>query len=54
MGTSQVPVEYYFIAVGFGLVVFTYDELRKLIARKYQTVLLQELLGNTSLVGKKL
>ena len=35
MGTSQVPVEYYFIAVGFGLVVFTYDELRKLIARKY-------------------
>lgn len=35
MLTSQVPVEYYFIAMGFGLVVFGYDELRKLAARKY-------------------
>ncbi|KAL6454748.1 ATP1A2 Sodium/potassium-transporting ATPase subunit alpha-2 [Candida maltosa Xu316] len=35
MGTAQVPVEYYFIAVGFGLVVFTCDEIRKLVARKY-------------------
>ncbi|KAI5966824.1 uncharacterized protein KGF55_000233 [Candida pseudojiufengensis] len=35
MGTSQIPVEYYFIAIGFGLVVFGWDELRKFIVRKY-------------------
>ncbi|KAK6204553.1 putative Ca2+ ATPase [Scheffersomyces amazonensis] len=35
MGTAQVPVEYYFIAIGFGLIVFIYDESRKYIARKY-------------------
>lgn len=35
MGTSQVPVEYYFISVGFGVVVLVYDELRKWCNRKY-------------------
>lgn len=35
LGTWQVPVEYYFIAVGFGFVVMIYDELRKLYARKH-------------------
>ncbi|KAI5950947.1 hypothetical protein KGF54_004021 [Candida jiufengensis] len=35
MGTSQIPVEYYFIAVGFGLVVFGWDEGRKYLVRKY-------------------
>lgn len=34
LGTWQVPVEYYFIALGFGLVVIVYDELRKLYVRK--------------------
>lgn len=29
LGTAQVPVEYYFIAVGFGAIVLVYDELRK-------------------------
>lgn len=35
MGTSQVPVEYYFISLGFGAIVLVYDELRKYINRKY-------------------
>lgn len=35
MDTSQVPVEYYFISVGFGAVVLAYDELRKLWIRKH-------------------
>lgn len=29
MGTAMVPVEYYFISLGFGVVVLVYDELRK-------------------------
>lgn len=29
MGTAQVPVEYYFISLGFGAVVLAYDEVRK-------------------------
>lgn len=35
LGTSQVPVEYYFISFGFGCTVLIYDELRKLCNRKY-------------------
>ncbi|KAK6458889.1 putative Ca2+ ATPase [Scheffersomyces xylosifermentans] len=35
LGTAQVPVEYYFISVGFGATVLLYDELRKLVNRKY-------------------
>lgn len=35
MGTSQVPVEYYFISLGFGACVLIYDELRKYLNRKY-------------------
>lgn len=35
LGTAQVPVEYYFIAVGFGAVVLVYDELRKWYNRKH-------------------
>lgn len=34
MGSSQVPVEYYFISVGFGVVVLVYDELRKMGIRR--------------------
>lgn len=37
MGTSQVPVEYYFISLGFGACVLIYDELRKFFNRKYPT-----------------
>lgn len=37
MGTSLVPVEYYFISVGFGLIVLTYDELRKWAIRRNPT-----------------
>lgn len=37
MGTSKVPVEYYFISIGFGCVVLVYDELRKFFVRKYPT-----------------
>lgn len=35
MGTAQVPVEYYFISIGFGAVVLLYDELRKWCNRKH-------------------
>lgn len=35
MGTARVPVEYYFISLGFGLMVLCYDELRKWYVRKY-------------------
>lgn len=35
MGTSKVPVEYYFISIGFGCLVLVYDELRKYINRKH-------------------
>lgn len=35
LDTAQVPVEYYFIAIGFGALVLTYDELRKWCNRKY-------------------
>ncbi|CAK9436329.1 uncharacterized protein LODBEIA_P08870 [Lodderomyces beijingensis] len=35
MGTAQIPVEYYFIAMGFGLLLLTTDEVRKFLARKY-------------------
>lgn len=35
LGTNQVPVEYYFIALGFGLIVFSYDEFRKGMVRRY-------------------
>ncbi|ODV67407.1 hypothetical protein HYPBUDRAFT_152365 [Hyphopichia burtonii NRRL Y-1933] len=35
LSTGQVPVEYYFIAVGFGCIVFLYDELRKMYVRKH-------------------
>lgn len=34
LNTAHVPVKYYFIAVGFGMVVLIYDELRKFIVRK--------------------
>ncbi|KAH3674813.1 hypothetical protein WICMUC_003016 [Wickerhamomyces mucosus] len=34
LGTSHVKVEYYFIAIGFGLGTLIYDELRKLYIRK--------------------
>lgn len=34
MGTAQVPVEYYFIALGFGAVVLAYDEIRKWCNRR--------------------
>lgn len=37
MGTSQVPVEYYFISIGFGFLVLCYDEMRKYINRKFPT-----------------
>ncbi|KAK6465239.1 putative Ca2+ ATPase [Scheffersomyces coipomensis] len=43
MGTAQVPVEYYFIALGFGLVVFVYDECRKLFLRKYPSSIVAKL-----------
>lgn len=35
LGTDQVPVEYYFIALGFGLLLFSYDEFRKGMIRRY-------------------
>ncbi|ODV82223.1 putative Ca2+ ATPase [Suhomyces tanzawaensis NRRL Y-17324] len=35
LGSGKVPVEYYFISLGFGLVVLIYDELRKLANRRY-------------------
>lgn len=35
LNSGQVPVEYYFISVGFGLVVLVYDEARKFISRRY-------------------
>lgn len=35
IGTARPHVEYYFIAVGFGLMVLTYDETRKFLVRKY-------------------
>lgn len=35
LGTAMVPVEYYFISLGFGIVVLTYDELRKWANRKW-------------------
>lgn len=35
LGTNKVPVEYYFISLGFGLVVFSYDEFRKGVVRRY-------------------
>lgn len=35
LGTNRVPTEYYFIALGFGLVVFSYDEFRKFLVRRY-------------------
>lgn len=35
LGTSQVPVEYYFISIGFGAVVLVTDELRKFWNRKH-------------------
>lgn len=37
MGTAQVPVEYYFISVGFGAVVLLYDEMRKWCVRRSPT-----------------
>ncbi|CAH6719091.1 plasma membrane ATPase 2 [[Candida] jaroonii] len=33
ISSSSVPVEYYFIAVGFGVLLVAYDETRKLIIR---------------------
>ena len=35
LGNNQVPVEYYFIALGFGIIVFSYDEFRKGMVRRY-------------------
>lgn len=35
VGTAHAPVEYYFIAVGFGAVVLIYDEIRKYFVRTY-------------------
>ncbi|KAG0682900.1 hypothetical protein C6P40_001814 [Pichia californica] len=35
LGTEQVPVEYYFIALGFGIIVISYDEFRKGMVRRY-------------------
>jgi sodium/potassium-transporting ATPase subunit alpha len=40
MSTSHVPVEYYFIAVGFGAAVLIYDEVRKYFVRKYSRSIL--------------
>lgn len=35
LATAQVPVEYYFISLGFGAVVLVYDELRKWCNRRH-------------------
>ena len=35
LGNNQVPVEYYFISLGFGIIVFSYDEIRKMMVRRY-------------------
>lgn len=43
LGTAQVPVEYYFISLGFGIVVFVYDELRKLFVRRYPRSMLAKI-----------
>jgi sodium/potassium-transporting ATPase subunit alpha len=33
--TTPIPAEYFFLPVAFGVVLLTYDELRKMMARKY-------------------
>lgn len=43
LGTAQVPVEYYFIAVGFGAIVVVYDELRKWNNRKHPKSILAKI-----------
>lgn len=43
LGTGHVPVEYYFIAVGFGAVVLLYDEIRKYYVRKYPKSILAKM-----------
>ncbi len=43
LNTAHVPVKYYFIAFGFGMVVLIYDELRKTIVRKYPNCVLARL-----------
>ena len=35
LGINEVLIEYYFIALDFGLVVFSYDEFRKGMVRRY-------------------
>lgn len=35
IASSSVPVEYYFISMGFGLLLVAYDETRKVIVRNY-------------------
>lgn len=34
LSTDTIPVEYYFISIGFGVIVLVYDELRKLVVRR--------------------
>lgn len=41
--TNQVPVEYYFIAIGFGAIVMVYDELRKWYVRGHPKSLIAKL-----------
>jgi sodium/potassium-transporting ATPase subunit alpha len=35
LGTTSVPVEYFFIPAAFGVVLLSYDELRKMVVRRY-------------------
>lgn len=34
LGTGEIPVEYYFISLGFGVLLVVYDELRKMVIRR--------------------
>ncbi|EGV65432.1 magnesium-transporting ATPase (P-type) [Yamadazyma tenuis] len=43
LDSSSVPVEYYFISFGFGSLLLVYDELRKLMVRKYPNGLLAKI-----------